>query len=64
MDTVFKKLRRFNLIMGTFHLVQAIFMVFMAYFVIDKLEAFQPTIVQNYLTYVPEQGLVLMSREL
>lgn len=64
MDSVFQKLRRFNLIMGTFHFVQAIFMVFMAYFVIDKLEAFQPTIVQNYLTFVPGEGLVLMGRDL
>lgn len=64
MDAVFKKLRRFNLIMGLFHLIQAIFMVFMAYFVIDKLEAFQPTIVQNYLSFVPGEGLVVMGREL
>ncbi|MDD4212813.1 MAG: heliorhodopsin HeR [Bacilli bacterium] len=64
MDSVFQKLRRFNLIMGAFHLIQGILMVFMAYFVIDKLEAFQPTIVQNYLTFVPGEGLVLTGREL
>ena len=64
METVFQKLRRFNLIMGFFHFVQAIFMVIMAYVVIDKLEAFQPMIVQNYLTFVPGEGLVLVGRDL
>ncbi len=64
MGLVFQKLRKFNLIMGTFHFIQGILMVFMAYFVIDKLEAFQPTIVQNYLTFVPGEGLVLTGREL
>lgn len=64
MELVFQKLRRFNLIMGLFHFVQGIFMVFMAYIVIDKLEAFQPVIYQNYLTFVPGEGLVLTGREL
>ncbi len=64
MESTFKKLRRFNLIMGFFHLVQGIAMVFLAYFVIDKIEAFQPTIVQNYLTFVPGEGLVLVGRAL
>ncbi len=59
MENVFQKLRRFNLIMGGFHLIQGIAMVFLAYFVIDKIEAFQPTIVQNYLTFVIGEGLVL-----
>ncbi len=64
METVFLKLRRFNLIMGFFHLAQAIAMVFLAYFVIDKIATFQPTIVQNYLTFVPGEGLVLVGRVL
>ncbi|MDD3348094.1 MAG: heliorhodopsin HeR [Bacilli bacterium] len=64
MDKEFLKLRRFNLIMGGFHLVQGIAMVFLAYFVIDKLAAFQPMIVQNYLTFVLGEGLVLQGREL
>lgn len=64
MENVFQKLRRFNLIMGGFHLIQGIAMVFLAYFVIDKIEAFQPTIVQNYLTFVIGEGLVLQGREL
>ena len=50
--------------MGAFHLVQGIAMVFLAYTVIDKLEAFQPTIVQNYLIFVPGEGLVLKGRDL
>ncbi|MGD9605270.1 MAG: heliorhodopsin HeR [Bacilli bacterium] len=64
MDNVFQKLRRFNLIMGIFHLVQGIAMIFLAYFVIDKIEAFQPVIVQNYLTFVVGEGLVLVGRDL
>lgn len=64
MEQAFMKLRRFNLIMGTFHLIQGIAMVFLAYFVIDKIATFQPTIVQNYLTFVPGEGLVLTGREL
>jgi len=64
MESTFQKLRRFNLIMGFFHLVQGIAMVFLAYFVIDKIETFQPVIVQNYLTFVPGEGLVLVGREL
>ncbi len=64
MDNTFLKLRRFNLIMGAFHLVQAIAMLFLAYTVIDKIEEFQPVIVQNYLTFVVGEGLVVRGREL
>ncbi len=64
MENAFQKLRRFNLIMGGFHLIQGIAMVFLAYFVIDKIEAFQPTIVQNFLTFVVGEGLVLQGRDL
>ncbi|MGD9887474.1 MAG: heliorhodopsin HeR [Bacilli bacterium] len=64
MDNVFLKLRRFNLNMGVFHLLQGIAMVFLAYTVIDKIATFQPIIVQNYLTFVIGEGLVLRGREL
>ena len=64
MNATFQKLRRFNLLMGFFHLIQGIAMVFLAYFVINKIEAFQPAIFQNYLTFVPGTGLVLTGREL
>ena len=45
------KLRRFNLIMGAFHLVQGVAMLFLATSVIQKIAEFQPTITQNYLAY-------------
>lgn len=53
MDKVFQKLRRFNLIMGFFHLVQGIMMLFLASSVIEKLGQFKPTIVQYYLAFNP-----------
>lgn len=64
MEQSFMKLRRFNLIMGTFHFIQGLAMVFLAYFVINKIADFQPTIVQNYLTFVQGEGLVLAGRDL
>lgn len=48
MKDVFKKLKDFNLIMGMFHLIQAIAMAFLATNVIQKISEFQPTIVQYY----------------
>jgi hypothetical protein len=54
MNTVYQKLRRFNLIMGFFHLVQGIAMLFLATTVIQKIAAFQPTVVQYYLYFNPE----------
>jgi hypothetical protein len=53
MDIIFKKLRRFNLIMGFFHLIQGLTMLFLASSVIQKLGQFQPTIVQYYLAFNP-----------
>lgn len=54
MDTKFKKLIRFNLIMGCFHLVQGILMMFLATSVIQKIGEFQPTIVQSFLRFNTE----------
>lgn len=47
------RLRRFNFIMGFLHLVQAIAMVFLALFVIDKIATFQPQIVKFFLRFDP-----------
>ncbi len=51
MDIKFQKLRRFNLIMGLFHLVQGVAMLFLATSVIQKIAAFQPTVVQYFLQF-------------
>jgi len=65
MEEKLKKLRRFNLIMGGFHLVQGVVMVFLATSVIQTIAEFQPTITQFYLTFNPEtSSLELASREL
>ena len=54
MEIKFKKLIRFNLIMGFFHLIQGIAMLFLATTVIQKIGEFQPSIVQFYQTFNPE----------
>ncbi len=65
MDKTFEKLKRFNLIMGGFHLIQGVLMLFLATSVIQKIGEFQPTIVQFYLTFNPlTQSLESTSREL
>jgi len=51
MDIKFQKLRRFNLIMGLFHLLQGVAMLFLATTVIQKIAAFQPTVVQYFLQF-------------
>lgn len=51
MEKKFEKLKRFNLIMGGFHFVQGILMIFLATSVIQKIAEFQPKIVQNYLKF-------------
>ena len=51
MDAVFKKLRKFNLIMGALHFVQGVLMLFLATSVIQKIGEFSPQITQNYLSY-------------
>lgn len=61
---MFLKLRKFNLIMGVLHLVQAIIMVFLATTVIQKIGEFQPIITQNYLEYDAVLGLVTKTKDL
>ena len=53
MDTAMFKLKRFNLIMGFFHLIQGVAMLFLATTVIQKIAEFQPTIIQFYLKFNP-----------
>jgi hypothetical protein len=65
MEPVYKKLRRFNLIMGGLHLVQGVLMIFLATGVIQKIAKFSPTITQFYLTFNTEtQTLETASRTL
>lgn len=65
MEEKFKKLLNFNLIMGGFHFVQALIMLFLATSVIQKLGKFQPTITQNYLEFdQATKTLVPASKEL
>ena len=52
-ETQFDRLRRFNLIMGGLHLLQAIAMLFLAGSVIQKIAEFQPEIIQFYIAYNP-----------
>lgn len=64
-QTQIDRLRRFNFIMGFLHLIQAIAMIFLAVFVIDKIAEFQPQIVQLFITYAgPTEGLVVASKDL
>lgn len=48
MDKTLVKLRNFNLIMGAFHLIQGVAMLFLATSVIQKIAEFQPMIIQNF----------------
>jgi len=65
MEIQFQKLKRFNLIMGGFHLVQGVAMLFLATNVIQKIAEFQPTIVQFYLRFNPAtRSLEAASKEL
>lgn len=65
MEKKLQKLRRFNLIMGAFHLAQAVIMLILATGVIQKIASFRPTITQNYLTYnYATQSLEPAGREL
>ena len=65
MEIQFQKLKRFNLIMGGFHLIQGVAMLFLATTVIQKIAEFQPTIVQFYLRFNPEtRSLEPASKEL
>ncbi|PKM64243.1 MAG: hypothetical protein CVU96_03805 [Firmicutes bacterium HGW-Firmicutes-20] len=65
MKDTYAKLKRFNLIMGGFHLVQGLAMLFLATTVIQKISEFQPTIIQYYQTFNFEtRSLEVVSREL
>jgi hypothetical protein len=65
MEPVYKKLRRFNMIMGFLHLIQGVLMIFLATSVIQKIAEFSPQITQFYLTYNTEtQTLETASRTL
>jgi hypothetical protein len=60
-----EKLKRFNLLMGGFHLIQGILMLFLSYSVIQKLSEFQPMIIQYYQTFNFEtNSLEVVPREL
>lgn len=65
MEQKLEKLKRFNLIMGFFHLIQGLAMIFLATTVIQKISEFQPQIVQFYLWFNPEtQSLEPATKEL
>jgi len=59
------KLKRFNLIMGLFHLIQAILMLLLASTVIQKISEFQPQIIQYYQTFnISTRSLETASKDL
>lgn len=65
MEEKLKKLRRFNIIMGGFHLVQGIIMLFLATSVIQKISEFKPMVTQFYLEFNPAtKTLETASRDL
>ena len=65
MELTFKKLRRFNLIMGGLHLIQGVGMILLASTVIQKIAEFSPTITQFYLSFnVETQSLETASKAL
>lgn len=65
MEKRLQKLKNFNLIMGGFHLLQAVVMFFLATNVIQKIAEFQPTIVQYYQQFNFEtMSLEVVSKEL
>lgn len=60
-----EKLKKFNLLMGSFHLIQGIIMLFLSYSVIQKIAEFQPMIIQYYQTFnFDTQSLEVVQREL
>lgn len=48
-----KSLRKFNMVMGSLHLIQGVLMLFLAGSVIQKIAEFTPKIIQFYITYNP-----------
>jgi hypothetical protein len=65
MEAMLKKLKRFNIIMGSFHLIQGILMLILATTVIQKISQFQPQIIQFYQRFNTEtRSLETASKEL
>lgn len=54
MEQKLLKLKKFNLIMGAFHLIQGLIMLFLATSVIQNISEFKPSIIQYYQTFNPE----------
>ncbi len=64
-DITFKKLRRFNGIMGGLHFIQGVIMLFLATTVIQNIAQFKPMITQFYLTFnINTQSLEVVTRDL
>ena len=57
-ETRYRKLRRFNLIMGSLHFVQALMMLILA-FAWSKIADFKPEIYSNFLTYDAQLGVLV-----
>ena len=65
MKKEYNNLVNFNKVMGVFHLVQAIIMLFLATSVIQQITEFSPTIVQSFLAYdFSTESLVTQTRDL
>jgi hypothetical protein len=65
LEMTFKKLNRFNVFMGTLHLLQAIAMVVLAVVIFPTLLDFEPTIIQYYQTIDMATGeLITVSQNL
>ena len=65
LEMTFKKLNRFNVFMGTLHLLQAIAMVVLAVVIFPALLDFEPTIIQYYQTINMATGeLITVSQNL
>ena len=65
MDATYRKLRRFNLVMGGLHLLQGVLMILLSTSVIQKIAEFSPEITQFYIAYNPQtQSLETASRVL
>jgi hypothetical protein len=68
----FSRLIRFNIIMGSIHLIQGTFMMFFAFFIYPNLDlagtgtpagSFQIPVIGNYLEFVIGEGLVLTNTD-
>ncbi len=65
MNEKYEKLINFNKVMGFFHLLQAIIMLFLATSVVQQITEFSPVIIQSYLTFdVQTETLVSETRNL